>query len=99
MADFLLFDRKMNWRDIVALEGNLGTMELVQLFVERNIVPERLMDNDALHTVLLTQIMWETLKGIAVPRAPQGSTFTYYMNAKEVMNWEEADGGELGLLL
>jgi hypothetical protein len=92
MADFLLFDRKMNWRDIVAswlvdkkatLEGNLGTMELVQLFVERNIVPERLMDNDALHTVLLTQIMWETLKGIAVPRAPQGSTFTYYMNAKE----------------
>ena len=49
----------MNWRDIVArwlvdkkamLEGNLGTMELVQLFVERNIVPARLMDNDALHT-------------------------------------------------
>jgi hypothetical protein len=49
----------MNWRDIVArwlvdkkatLEGNLGTMELVQLFVGRNIVPARLMDNATLHT-------------------------------------------------
>ena len=30
------------------------------------------------------------VKGIAVPRTPQGSTFTYYMNAKEVMNWDMA---------
>jgi hypothetical protein len=36
--------------------------------------------------VLLTQIMWERLKGITVPRAPQPGNFTYHMNAKEMMN-------------
>jgi hypothetical protein len=59
----------MNWRDIVAcwladksitLGGNLETRELVQLLVERNIVLARLVDNATLHTILLTQIMWET---------------------------------------
>jgi hypothetical protein len=60
----------MNWREVVArwlarkgviLGGEFKIPELVELMIERNIVPARLMDNDALHTVLLTQIMWETL--------------------------------------
>jgi hypothetical protein len=49
-------------------------------------IPAWLADNATLHTVLLTQVMWETLKGIVVPRAPQPGNFTYHMNAKEMMN-------------
>ena len=56
-------------------------MELVELMIGRNMIPAWLADNATLHTVLLTQVMWEMLKGIVVPRAPQGSNFTYYMNA------------------
>ena len=41
-----------------------------------------------LQTILLTQIMLETLDGLAVPKALQGNTFAYHMNAKEVMMWD-----------
>lgn len=89
----------MIWRDIVArwlLDKNVtreegwGTLDVVKLFVEKSIVPVTLMDNPTLHTVILTQIMWETLKGITVPPAPQGNNFTYRMNAKEMLNWDLA---------
>ena len=49
---------------------------------------ETLVDNLTLHSILLTQIMLETLNGISVPKAPQGNTFTYHANAKEMMMWE-----------
>ena len=32
--------------------------------------------------------MLETLNGKSVPKAPQGNTFTYCANAKEMMMWE-----------
>ena len=51
-------------------------------------IPETLVDNLTLHSILLTQIMLETLNGISVPKAPQGNTFTYHANAKEMMMWE-----------
>ena len=85
----------MNWREVVArwlagkgviLGGELKIMELVELMIGRNMIPAWLADNATLHTVLLTQVMWETLKGIVVPRAPQPDNFTYHMNAKEMMN-------------
>ena len=41
-----------------------------------------------LETILLTQIMLETLNGLSVPKFPQGNTFTYHMNAKELMMWD-----------
>ena len=41
-----------------------------------------------LQTILLTQIMLETLNGLSVPEAPQGSTCTYHINAKELMMWD-----------
>ena len=44
-----------------------------------------LIDNPTLHSIILTQIILETLTGITVPRAPQGNTFTYHMNTKEIM--------------
>jgi hypothetical protein len=89
----------MNWREVVArwlagkgviLGGELKIMELVELMIGRNMIPAWLADNATLHTVLLTQVMWETLKGIVVPQAPQGSNFTYYMNAGEMMNMDMA---------
>ena len=63
-------------------------LELIRYLVERNIIPETLVDNLTLHSILLTQIMLETLNGISVPKPPQGNTFTYHANAKEMMMWE-----------
>ena len=44
--------------------------------------------NSTLQSILLTQIMLETLNGISVPKAPQGNNFAYLMNAEEMMMWE-----------
>ena len=46
------------------------------------------MNNSTLQSILLTQIMFETLNGISVPKAPQGNNFAYFMNAKEMVMWE-----------
>ena len=84
----------MSWRDITStwLTNNTRKedrliLDLIRYLVERNI-PETLVDNLTLHSILLTQVMLETLNGISVPKAPQGNTFTYHANAKEVMMWE-----------
>jgi hypothetical protein len=103
----MIYFSVMNWRGVVAhwltgrgviLGGELKITELVELMIERNMVPAWLEGNDTLHTVLLTQVMWETLKGIVVPRAHQGSSFTYYLNAKEMMNMNMAKGSGLQFL-
>jgi hypothetical protein len=95
----LLLDGKMNWRDVVAhwltekgviLGGELKIVDLAELMIDRDMIPAWLVGNDTLHTVLLTQVMWETLKGVLVPRAQQGSNFTYHLNAKEMMNQDMA---------
>ena len=85
----------MSWRGIVAtwLTSNSHKedrliLDLIHYLVERNIIPETLVDNLTLHSILLTQSMLETLNGISVPEAPQGNTFTYHANAKEMMMWE-----------
>ena len=82
----------------VVLGGELKITELVQLMIERNMIPAWLAGNDTLHTVLLTQVMWETLKGMVVPRAHQGNNFMYHLNAKEVMNMDMAKGSGLQFL-
>jgi hypothetical protein len=51
-------------------------MDLVSELIRANIVPETLVDNAMLHTILLKQALLETL-----------NTFTYHMNAKEEMMW------------
>ena len=85
----------MSWRDIIStwLTNNSRKedrliLDLIRYLVERNIIPETLVDNLTLHSILLTQIMLETLNGISVPNVPQGNTFTYHANAKEMMMWE-----------
>ena len=110
----------MTWRNIVThwlsdkiitQEGNLTTLDLMKLLIEKNIIPVTLIDNPTLHSIILTQIILQTLTGITVPRAPQGNTFTYHMNAKEMMMLdlgrknekqiealEKETGGEFGSL-
>ena len=58
------------------------------LISSASVVSETLVDNSTLQSILLTQIMLETLNGISVPKAPQGNNFAYLMNAKEMMMWE-----------
>ena len=69
----------MSWRDIIStwLTNNTRKedrliLDLIRYLVERNIIPETLADNLTLHSILLTQMMLETLNGISVPKAPQG---------------------------
>ena len=62
-------------------------MDLVSELIRANIVPETLVDNAMLHTILLKQALLETLITAVLPRAPQGSTCTYRVNAKEEMMW------------
>ena len=85
----------MTWRGIITTwltsnshKGDHLILDLIRYLVEGNIIPETLVDNLTLHSILLTQIMLETLNGISVPKAPQGNTFTYHANAKEMMIWE-----------
>jgi hypothetical protein len=93
----------MTWRNIVThwlsdkiitQEGNLATLDLMKLLLEKNIIPVTLIDNPTLHSIILTPIILETLTGITVPRAPQGNTFTYHMNAKEMLMWDMARKNE-----
>ena len=80
----------MLWRDIVGawLLNKKDLVDLIRCLVETNIIPETLVDNSTLQSILLTQIMLETLNGISGPKAPQGNNFAYLMNAKEMMMWE-----------
>ena len=80
----------MWWRDIVGvwLLNKKNLVDLIQCLVERNIILETLVNNSTLQSILLTQIMLETLNGIFVPKALQGNNFAYLMNAKEMIMWE-----------
>ena len=96
------FNADMTWRNIVThwlsdkiitQDGNLA-LDLMKLLIEKNIIPVTLIDNPTLHSIILTQIILETLTGITVPRTPQGNTFTYHMNAKEMLMWDMARKNE-----
>ena len=82
----------MSWRDIVTNwlshrhQGNL--LELVRQLVQANRIPTTLIENSTLHSILLTQVLLETLNGLTVPPAPQANNFTYTRNAKEMMMWD-----------
>ena len=84
----------MSWKDTVSAwlsnktrQEDPPILELIRCLVETNVIPETQVDNSMLQTILPTQIMLETLNGLAVPKAPQG---TYHMNAKEVTVWDLA---------
>jgi hypothetical protein len=66
----------------------MATLDLMRLLIEKNMIPATLIDNPTLHSIVLTQIILETLTGVMIPGAPQGNNFTYCMNAKEMMIWD-----------
>ena len=87
----------MYWRDIVTRslshkalnrDKNVVLLDLLRHLVHANMVLATLIDNSTLHSILLTQVMLESLARLEVPAAPQGSAFTYHMNAKEMMMWD-----------
>ena len=60
----------MFWRDIVSgwlsnkTRQDRSILDFIRSLVETNIIPETLVDNSMLQTILLTQIMLETLNGL-----------------------------------
>ena len=80
----------MSWRNIVTewMSSKTEFMDLVGRLIHANIIPTTLIDDQHLHSILLNQIMLETLGDINVPRAPQGNNFTYCANAKETRMWD-----------
>jgi hypothetical protein len=85
------YETDMAWRNIITRwlsdkcitpGGNLTVLSLIQLLIERNIIPSTLVDNATLHSIILTQIILETLTGITVPQVSQGSDL---LDAKEMM--------------
>ena len=80
----------MSWRNSVTewMSSKNEFMDLVGRLIRGNIIPTKLVDDHKLHSILLNQIMLETLGEINVPRAPQGNNFTCRANAKETMMWD-----------
>ena len=80
----------MSWRSIVTewLTSQYEFTDLVGRLIRANIIPATLVDDHKLHSILLTQIILETLGDINVPRAPQENNFVYRANAKETMMWD-----------
>jgi hypothetical protein len=88
------FDANMPWRNTITRwlsdkcimqDRNLATLELIKLLIEENMILSTLLDNSTLHSIILTQVILETLTGITVPQVSQGSDLTYRMDAKEMM--------------
>ena len=63
-------------------------MDLLRQLVQANMIPATLIDNQTLQSILLTQVILETLTDVTVPPAPQASNFTYRANAKEMVMWD-----------
>ena len=77
----------MWWRNIVTewMSSKTEFMDLVGRLIRANIIPTTLVDDHKLYSILLNQIMLETLGEIKVPRAPQGNHFVYRANSKETL--------------
>ena len=83
----------MCWRDIVKNWFISKTLqrESAEIFnsirqlIETNTIPATLVDNETLYSILLTQILLETLNNVSVPRKSQGKNFAYRSDAREAI--------------
>ena len=55
--------------------------------IETHTIPATLVDNETLYSILLTQILLETLNDVSVRRKPQGKSFAYRSDAREAIMW------------
>ena len=71
----------MTWRNIVThwlsdkiitQEGNLETLDLMKLLIEKNIIPATLIDNPTLHAIILTQIILGSINEYNGTSGPPG---------------------------
>ena len=94
----------MFWRDIISVWLSNKTREdrsifdLIRSLVETNIIPETLVDNSMLQTMLLTQIMLETLNGLSVPKGTN-DVGSRRKKCQTNRNVGRTNGSELGPLL
>ena len=63
-------------------------MDLLRHLVRANMIPATFIDNQTLQSILITQVILETLSDLTVPPAPQPSNFSYRANAKEMVMWD-----------
>ena len=80
----------MSWRNTVTewMSSKNEFKDLVGRLIRANTIPATLVDDHRPYSILLNQIMLETLGDINVPRAPQGNNFVYRANAKETTMWD-----------
>ena len=81
----------MSWRDSVIKQmsntttsQNLSIRDLVHRLIHENMIPTTLLNDVALHSVLLIQVILETLTGVTAPAIPPRNC-SYHMDAKEIM--------------
>ena len=85
----------MCWRNIVKnwcisktlQREKLEILNFIRQLIETNTIPATLVDNETLHSILLTQIVLETLNNVSVPRKSQGKNFAYHSDAREAIMW------------
>ena len=93
----------MFWRDIISVwlsnktRQDRSIFDLMRSLVETNIIPETLVDNSMLQTMLLTQIMLETLNGLSVPE--ETNVGSRRKKCQTNRNVGKTNGSELGPLL
>ena len=90
----------MSWRDVVtnwlSNKKDLTLLDLLQEMIqadmirdmiEANMIPATLIDNQTLHSILLTQVILETLMDLSVPPV---NNFTHNANrrGKEMILWD-----------
>ena len=65
----------------------LEILNLIRQLIETSTIYATLVDNERLQSILLTQILLETLNNLSVPRKPQGKEFVYRSDAREAFMW------------
>ena len=91
----VIFRVNMCWRDMVKnwfvsktlQRETLELLNLIRQMIETHTIPATLVDNETLHSILLTQILLETLNNVLVPRKLQGTNFAYRSDAREAIMW------------
>ena len=66
---------------------SMEILNLIRQLIETHTIPATLVDNETLQSILLTQILLETLNNVSVPRKPQGKEFAYRSDAREAIMW------------
>ena len=91
----VIFRVNMCWRDMVKnwfisktlQRETLELLNLIRQMIETHTIPATLVDNETLQSILLTQILLETLNNVSVPRKSQGKNFAYRSDAREAIMW------------